>query len=142
MNLILSIIIASHLLTVVPQKSFDYVSTADDTVTRSAWASAYGAFGFLAHNHLAGRYIDDLELGDIIMVTSADGAHEFEVVEIKQYRVDGDYYIDLETEERLTNQGVIDEVYRAGHVYLQTCIAWGNNPSWGRLFVIAKEVSD
>ena len=139
MNLILSLIIAAHLLTVVPQKSYDYVSTADETVTRSAWASAYGAYGFLAHNHLAGRYIDDLELGDIITVTSAAGAKEFEVVEIKQYRVDGDYYIDLETAERLTNQDVIEEVYLPGHVYLQTCIAWGHDPSWGRLFVIAME---
>ncbi len=139
MNLILSLIIAAHLLTVVPQKSYDYVSTADETVTRSSWASAYRAYGFLAHNYQAGKYFDDLDLGDIITVTSSAGAKEFEVVEIKQYRVDGDYYIDLETAERLTNQDVIEEVYLPGHVYLQTCIAWGHDPSWGRLFVIAME---
>jgi sortase (surface protein transpeptidase) len=138
-NLILSIVVAGHLLFVVPHPSPDYVSTAADTVTRSRWAAVFGAIGLLAHNNIAGRYFGDLELGDAITVTSATTTREYEVVEIKRYRIDADMFIDLDTETKAGNGALMDEVYRPGYVVLQTCIKKGSDPTWGRVFVLAKE---
>ncbi|MFN3491076.1 MAG: hypothetical protein ACK40V_02555, partial [Anaerolineales bacterium] len=51
-------------------------------------------------------------------------------------------FIDLETEEFLTAEGLFNKVYRGDfHVTLQTCIEKDGSLSWGRLFIVAKPLN-
>jgi hypothetical protein len=151
MNIILSVLIALHLFTVIPQASPTDVTEEKDAVSQNLWVEQYyGAVGILAHNSLAGQYFDDLTPGDEITITVYDPEREreyervFEVVEIKRYQAlspDQTWgeYIDLETGERLSTAGVLAAVYAPGSLVLQTCISQGSERSWGRLFAITKE---
>ncbi|HRJ74870.1 MAG TPA: hypothetical protein PLX90_02685, partial [Anaerolineales bacterium] len=52
-------------------------------------------------------------------------------------------FIDLNTQEFLTAEGLFNKVYRGDfHVTLQTCIEKDGDLSWGRLFIIAKPISE
>jgi hypothetical protein len=151
MNIILTVLIAFHLFSVIPQSSPTDVTTEKDAVSQNLWVEKnYGAIGILAHSSLAGRYFDDLTPGDEITITAYDLGREreyervYEVVEIKRYQAlapDQPWgeYIDLETGERLSTAGVLAAVYAPGSLVLQTCISQGTEHSWGRLFLIASE---
>jgi hypothetical protein len=47
-------------------------------------------------------------------------------------------FLDLQSRTSITSAGLFTKIYsRLGQVVFQTCIQAGDNPSWGRLFVIA-----
>ena len=128
-----------------PKDNPAYVSAAEDVVTEFAMARRYGNIGMLAHNHLAGKYFSSLQLGRQIQVVYGDGTVEnFAVTKILRYQAlspNSPYtnFVDLESSKKLTVNQVFFNVYTGErHITFQTCIAQGNEPSWGRLFIIAE----
>ncbi|MBL8098483.1 MAG: hypothetical protein JNK81_04840 [Anaerolineales bacterium] len=125
-----------------------FVSSEASTITQFSIASEVGNIGLLAHNYLAGANFSSLKAGDVITLVYGDGHIEnFYVEEILQYKATSPLspysnFIDVETEEFLTAEGLFNKVYRGDfHVTLQTCIEKDGNLSWGRLFIIAKPLN-
>jgi hypothetical protein len=132
-----------------PMGNPGFVSTTNSTVTQFSMASEVGNLGLLAHNYLAGADFSTLATGDTIVLIYGDGRTEnFYIEEILQYQATSPLspysnYIDLETEEYLTAEGLFNKVYRGDfHLTLQTCIEKDGELSWGRLFIIAKPMSE
>ncbi len=128
-----------------PKENPGFVANADDVVTEFSMAQRYGTIGMLAHNHKAGQYFPLLKLGDKIDVVYGNGNVEtFVVTGIHSYQAlapNNPYtpFVDLETGEQKTVEQVFFGMYTGErHLTLQTCIAEGDEPSWGRLFIIAE----
>lgn len=128
-----------------PQTNPAYVSGDAEVATEFAMARSYGNIGILAHNYLAGSNFFSLAQGDRIQVVFGNGAIEtFMVTEILRYQAEAPTspytnFVDLTTGEKVNVETVFKRVYMGErHITFQTCIADGNEPSWGRLFVIAK----
>jgi len=125
-----------------------YVSTAEDTVTQFAIANRYGTIGLLAHNYLAGADFSKLAIGKIISLIYGNGqVRNFRITMMKQYKAlsPGSPYSNFNDLSQpgitLTSNDLFFQTYGLGNVLiLQTCIALGNESSWGRLFVIAEPV--
>lgn len=122
-----------------------FVSTDEDVATffLLPWEKA-GNYGLIAHNNLAGKYFFNLQVGDIISLVFGDGDYmDFEITQIKQFQALQPHnvhtnFLDTATGEQLTVNEVFFEVYMGDfHTTLQTCIAYGGNSEWGRLFTIA-----
>ena len=131
-----------------PKENNGFVSSRENTVTQFGLASRVGSTGLLAHNDLAGASFSQLEPGQKIYLVYGDGqVSTFVVTEILRYqalspRSPSSKFIDLETNGVLKASEVFSNVYdRPGQVIFQTCIANGEEPSWGRLFVIAEPYS-
>jgi hypothetical protein len=123
----------------------DFVSPWENTVTQFSLASRFGSTGLLAHNYLAGEGFADLEKGQKFYLIYGDGQiSAFVVSEILAYQsLEPDNilsdFVDLENDNLLTAKEIFSKMYnRRGQVILQTCISSDDNPSWGRLFIIAK----
>jgi hypothetical protein len=128
-----------------PKDNPGFVANADDVVTEFSMAQRYGTIGMLAHNHKAGQYFPLLKLGDKIDVVYGNGNVEtFIVTKVQRYQAlapNNPYtpFIDLETGEQKTVEQVFFGMYTGErHLTLQTCIAEGDELSWGRLFIIAE----
>jgi hypothetical protein len=128
-----------------PKDNAAYVANTADVVTEFSMARRYGNIGMLAHNHLAGKYFSSLHLGSQIQMVYGNGKIEnFIVTQVLRYQAlspNSPYtnFVDLESGKTLTVQQVFYKVYTGErHVTLQTCIAQNDEPSWGRLFVIAE----
>jgi hypothetical protein len=103
---------------------------------------------FLAHNNLEGQHFGEIEIGDIILYLDGDPETKgmYEVVEIVEAQasdpwseytnllIDGEWMTPAQAYDRV---GYTDPE----KLVLQTCIEKDGNWSWGRLFVIAVEVS-
>jgi hypothetical protein len=128
-----------------PMRRNEYVSNQKNTVTQFGLASNFKSIGLLAHNHLAGEGFASLKKGQEIYLIYGDGKILVVIVtEILQYQalepnsVASDF-VNLDDGYVLTAPELFAKVYnRPGQIILQTCIAMEGNPSWGRLFVIAK----
>jgi hypothetical protein len=128
-----------------PTGKMGYVSPLEDTLTQFGLAAQFGSTGLLAHNHLAGNGFFLLERGQKLHLIYGDGRIEtFVVRQILGYRVlapddsNGDY-LDLAFGGLVTTSELIGRTYdRPGRVILQTCIPSDEDPSWGRLFIIAE----
>ncbi|MCL4561088.1 MAG: hypothetical protein M1281_10785 [Chloroflexi bacterium] len=132
-----------------PKDSPVYVSTKPGTLTQFGMASQYGTIGLLAHNNLAGSSFFHLKIHEIVTLIYGNGQSKtFEVSSIKQYQAlnpDSPYsdFIDLATPDvKLTSAEVFNKIYRGSNqVVFQTCIAQNGDPSWGRLFITARQLS-
>lgn len=132
-----------------PAGQAGFVSTIPETITQFAAASRYNSTGLLAHNTLAGRYFSNLSNGSIIALVYGDGHTQyFRVSEVKQFQALSptsiySQFINLaQPGITLTSTDLFRQTYGRGNVLvLQTCIANGNDASWGRLFVIAEPVN-
>lgn len=125
-----------------------FVSNENDLVTQFSIATEVGNIGLLAHNHLAGANFSQLEKGDVITLIYGDGhTQKFIVQETLQYRATDPFspyshFENLNAEEFLSAEQLFNKVYRGEfHLTLQTCIEKDGNLSWGRLFIIAKPIS-
>ena len=123
----------------------EFVSARQNTVTQFNLASQFGSTGLLAHNYLVGERFSLLKENQIFYLVYGDGQiTTFVVTDILRYQAlnpnsPSSEFINLATNDSLTASELFSKVYqRPGQVILQTCIAAGNNSSWGRLFVIAK----
>jgi hypothetical protein len=133
-----------------PAGSPGYVSQNDDQFTHFSMASEAGNIGLLAHNYLtAGRSLPELKQDDIVVLVYGDGRTEsFVVTDILRYQAldpNSPYsdFTNLDTQATLSAQGVFEQAYRGErHVTFQTCIEANGNLSWGRLFVVARPVSE
>jgi hypothetical protein len=131
-----------------PSGSAAYVSTQEDVVTQFALAQQYGTIGILAHNFLAGLSFFDLSSGQDVYVVYGDGTTvHYVITDVRRFQAlqpNSPYseFIDLDTDAHYTSSDVFYEVYgNDGKLVLQTCIAADGVDSWGRLFVIAEQIS-
>ena len=136
-------------LRVVQQPASDpaYVSSDKDVATYFSLASKLtGNNGLLAHNNLAGNYFFNLQPGQNVVLIYGDGnMAEYVVSDIDQFqaispRSPTSNFVNLTTGETLTATDLFYLVYGGNsQTTFQTCIAQGNDDSWGRLFVIAPQ---
>jgi hypothetical protein len=131
-----------------PDGNDEFVSPRQNILTQFELASQFGSTGLLAHNDLAGERFFLLNKGRIFYLVYGDGQiAAFIVTEILRYQAlepnnTSSEFLDLENDDVLTAPELFSKVYiRSRHVIFQTCIAEGENLSWGRLFVIAKPYS-
>jgi hypothetical protein len=78
-----------------------------------------------AHNYMDGQYFSALHVGDYLNYKQ-DGWKRYQVTEILTY-------------EAGTNDAGTLAYIHSQDLVLITCIPKGDNPTWGRLLVIAKE---
>ena len=128
-----------------PDEDREFVSPKENTITQFGLASKFGSIGLLAHNYLAGERFSLLEKGQKFYLIYGDGQiSTFVVTEVSHYRAlnptsTSSRFVDLRDNSLLTARELFTKVYkRRGQVIFQTCIAVGEEPSWGRLFIIAK----
>jgi hypothetical protein len=121
-----------------------YVSTAPNTVTYFSAAAAFGSYGFLAHNTLAGANFFNVRVGQIVAVVYGDGHYQtFLVNAVRRFQATSptspySNFIDLAQGNTLTATDLFYQTYGInGQLVLQTCIAANGNDSWGRLFILA-----
>jgi hypothetical protein len=126
-----------------------FVSSKPGVLTQFTMAEEYGTTGLLAHNTLAGAEFSRLELGKYIALVYSDGRITYyRVQNIERYQALDPLnpYSDFRSTDgtRLDVADLFNKIYAAkpGQLVLQTCIASGGNPSWGRLFVIATPVTE
>ncbi len=133
-----------------PANDASYVSTTPEVVTQFGVASQFNSQGLLAHNYLAGKHFYSLQKGQEVALVYGDGAiKRYEIDTILSYQAlsPEDVYsnfIPLQGEHnRMSSTDLFYQTYGQGNnLVLQTCIQVGNEPSWGRLFVIAHPASD
>lgn len=128
-----------------PSGATAYVSSRKNVVTSFCLSKRYGNLGFLAHNHLAGKYFSELEIGDEVFVLPEEGSIlRYRITHILQYRAlqprdPRSRFINLQTNQQCSAGDVFRQVYQGDeHVTLQTCIAKSGLSEWGRLFIIAE----
>ena len=134
-------------LRVVQQPSSDpaYVSTLPNTATYfSLVRQMTGNTGLLAHNYLAGTYFFSLRSGQIITLIYGDGnTDDYMVSNSEEFQAlspnsPTSNFVSLSSGETLSSTDLFYRVFGGGtRTTMQTCIAQGNEDSWGRLFVIA-----
>jgi hypothetical protein len=131
-----------------PSEDPEFISTEENTLTQFGLASSFGSIGLLAHNYLAGASFSQLERGQKFYLIYGDGAMSaFVITEILRYQAlnpnsTSSEFVDLDSNRLLTAHDLFAKVYkRRGQVIFQTCIAAGQEPSWGRLFIIAEPIS-
>ena len=128
----------------------DFVSTEPEVVTEFSLTTQFGSTGLLAHNYLAGSNFSKIKENDLIVLVTADKEYKlYKVEKILSYQAlspNSPYsnFVDLNDSSRvLSAVDLFMEVYtEEGSLVIQTCIALGNEPSWGRLFVQAFPVTD
>jgi hypothetical protein len=131
-----------------PANEVTFVSTSQDVITQFGAASSLGATGLLAHNFLAGEKFRQMKFGQVIYLVYGDGTvAQYVVSQVQQYQAlqpESPYseFIDLGTGRSMSSTDVFHAAYgHPGMVVFQTCIASGDEPSWGRLFIIARPYS-
>lgn len=131
-----------------PAGKDEFVSPRQNILTQFGLASEFGSTGLLAHNNLAGASFSQLETDQKIYLIYGDGQIKtFVVTKILRYQAlepnsTSSKFIDLNTQDSLRAAEVFSKVYnRQGKVVFQTCISAGDEPSWGRLFVVAEPYS-
>lgn len=128
-----------------PTGQAGFVSAINGIVTQFRLAEQFGNIGLLAHNFASGSLFPKLEKGSVVKVVYGDGSiKDFSITAIRKYQAVSpnsptSNFIDLETGEKLTAAGLFEREYKGSfHVVLQTCIAFENEASWGRLFITAE----
>jgi hypothetical protein len=131
-----------------PVGNHEFVSPRQNIITQFELASKFGSTGLLAHNFLGGERFFLLAKGQKFYLVYGDGQiAAFIVTEILRYQAlepnnTSSKFLDLESDDLLTTPELFSKVYsKSGNVIFQTCIAEGDNLSWGRLFVIAEPYS-
>jgi hypothetical protein len=132
-----------------PANNAGYVSSLNGRLTQFKMASTYGTVGLLAHNYLAGASFSQLKKGDIITLVYGNGrTSSFVVTDIQSYKAQtptspNSNFTDLETNDFYTAEQLFKKVYTGEyHLTLQTCIEKDGDLSWGRLFIIAKPITE
>jgi hypothetical protein len=103
---------------------------------------------FLAHNNLEGQHFGQIEIGNLILYLDGDpetmGMYKVvEIIEAQASDPRSEYTNLLIDGKWLTPEQTYDRVGYTDpeKLVLQTCIERDGNWSWGRLFVVAVEVS-
>ena len=129
-----------------PKDQPAFVSSEADVLTQFNLPRQYGTTGLLAHNFLSGKHFAEIRVGDIVSVVYGDGhAARYRVEKIESYQALSptspySQFIDLSAPQnrRLSSADLFNRIYtHPGKVVFQTCIAEGNEASWGRVFINA-----
>ena len=129
-----------------PQGNAAFVSNQPGVLTSFSMASRYETTGLLAHNTMAGADFEYINVGQALTLVYASGEMKsYQVVAIERYQAlspNSPYseFIDQSRpgSRRLSASELFSHIYAVGNrLVLQTCIAAGGIPSWGRLFIIA-----
>jgi len=99
----------------------------------------------LAHNTLAGKFFFNIPQGSQIILVYGNGRTEtFIVDQVLMYQaLPYGQYRDLQTQEIVYIGALFNTAYSGEyHLTLQTCIESEGDYQWGRLFIIAKPLSD
>jgi hypothetical protein len=138
-----------------PKGNVGWVSPDLKALTKFKWAQdTYNTPAFIAHSGGAGKYLQGLNIGDVITYlenmqpkngTLSDiFSKGYKVKEIHRYQTMQPRNMrspqkSLEDGNTYSSEAVTDKIYknRKGIVF-QTCIEKGSNPAWGRMFVIAE----
>jgi hypothetical protein len=125
-----------------------FVSAADGVVTQFGMASQYGSIGMLAHNFAAGDKFFQLKVGMTVHLVYGDGSvHAYLIKQVSRFQAISPTsptsdFRDLQTGEKISAAELFTRMYGgANRLTLQTCIASGDESSWGRLFIIAEPIS-
>lgn len=128
----------------------NFVDNNDHTVTEYARSAAHNVVGLLAHNTLSsGQSFFRLKPGmDVILVYGNGRQARYRIERIENYqalRSTDPYsdFIDLNGPggALVSNEELFRRIYAAaGQLVFQTCFEANGDPSWGRMFVIAKPV--
>jgi hypothetical protein len=144
-DVVTAIYIPGLLLLPIGQQPYPaFVTEEEDEFTEFGLAADYGSIGLLAHNYLAGKYLPEIETGEIIYLTyTSNVTHKYIAIEfwrfqaLDPYSVYSDFILTV-TGDHLTVEELFDFIYnRPGSLILQTSIAPG---AWGRLFIIAERI--
>jgi hypothetical protein len=128
-----------------PDGNFGYVTREPDHLTQFGLARQYGTLGILAHNDLAGAHFNEIKVNSSIAAVYGDGHIEYYTVnDIQKYQAleptsAFSNFVNLANPtEQLSAGDLFNRIYARGkRLVLQTCIAENNDPSWGRMFIIA-----
>jgi hypothetical protein len=131
-----------------PNGNINFVTPLPNYVTAFQTATEFGTIGLLAHNYLAGRYFFQVVPGQEIELTYSDNrTSRFVVTQIQQYQAispnsPSSNFINLNTGKHLTASNLFKEIYtnQTERLVLQTCIYKDQNPTWGRMFIIAEQI--
>lgn len=131
-----------------PNDKPSFVSTKENVVTEFNLAQKFDSIGLVAHNYLAGKLFDQVELDQEIVVIYGDGTQvKYKVTETRAYQAltpSSPYssFCNVKYPDKVIScEELFYETYALqGKLILQTCISKGNNDSWGRLFIIAEIV--
>jgi hypothetical protein len=129
-----------------PKGNAAYVTREPNQGTQFAMASRYETVGILAHNDLAGSKFSAIQEDNYAVVVYGDGHHDYyniDAIEKSQALSPTSTYSDFvnmeDPNDRLTAGQLFSQVYGVGNrLVLQTCIAAHGDPSWGRMFIIAR----
>jgi hypothetical protein len=129
-----------------PSGNAGFVTREAKKVTQFGMANQFGTIGLLAHNDLAGAQFTGVGIDQYAILVYGDGHVEYYTIdEIQKYQAlspTSPYsdFINLDSSnERLTASQLFNRVYAPGNrLVMQTCIDGQGNPSWGRMFIIAR----
>jgi hypothetical protein len=130
-----------------PPGEDNFVSTQDQTLTQYANPAAYGTTALLAHNTLSGSIFFKMQPGQDVIVVFGDGRQvRYQVTDIERYQAlspndPSSDFVDLNKPggRLLHHEQLFNHVYTVpNQLVFQTCFTANGDPSWGRLFVIAK----
>ncbi len=129
-----------------PKGNAGYVTREPDRGTQFAMASRFGTVGILAHNDLAGEKFSTIQKENDAVVVYGNGRLAYFIIddiELFQALSPTSTFSDFinldDPDDRLTAGQMFSRVYGKGNrLVFQTCIAAHGDPSWGRMFVIAR----
>lgn len=130
-----------------PNSQPDYVSRSQNEVTQFALPKKYGSTGLLAHNYLSGSAFLQLQAKQDVVLIYGDGSLEhYRISQIEAFQAlkpDSPFsnFVSLtnfDQKQTLTSADLFNQIYTINHsLVFQTCIEKENEPSWGRIFIIA-----
>lgn len=132
-----------------PKDQPAYVSSEMDVLTQFSLPRQYGTTGLLAHNFLSGKRFAEIQVSDVVLIVYGDGhTARYRVEKIESYQALSptspySQFIDLSAprDRLLSSADLFNRVYtHPGRVVFQTCIAEGDEASWGRVFITAVEI--
>ncbi|MBI9051966.1 MAG: hypothetical protein JEZ00_21300 [Anaerolineaceae bacterium] len=126
-----------------PEGDVLFLPDSEDTIVLLSDAKKwYGNVGLSAHRNLAGRYIAELELGNIVQVIYGDGTMmDYEIVEVRSYQAisPDDLYSDfrdLDNNQLYSSTELFEKAFGGeNRIGLITCISKDDINSWGRIVV-------
>lgn len=133
-----------------PAGSPGFVSAENDVLTQFGMAGSYGTTGLLAHNNLAGTSFSFVQPGQTIVAVQGDGTLEYyHVYAVEKYQAlspNSPYSnfrsLDVPGQDLSATELFMHVYAQPGNLVLQTCIANGDQQSWGRLFILAEPISE
>jgi hypothetical protein len=130
-----------------PKGNAGFVTREPEKGTQFAMASRFGTVGILAHNDLAGGKFSAIQKENYAVVVYGDGHLAYYIIDdIEKFQAlsptstFSDFVNMDDPDDRLTAGQLFARVYGAGNrLVLQTCISEHGDPSWGRMFIIARQ---